>query len=280
MGILEKLGLRNPELHRAVSANDRDAVIRLIEAGADVNAASSRRMTALHCAVNADSVDICEVLLDHHAAVDATNAAGETPLYLAVRRRKVETVRGLLDRKANIDVPNSAGETPLYLAASLGLREIFCELLSRGANVKAKTGKGATMIWAALLFQELNQNAAPTVVLEMVSKLVERGADANENLLGNGKGVKPIHGAALLGHRDLAEFLVTNGADVDARAYGNVSPLLTAVVARKMSTVDFFLHHKVDVNIRSPDGHSLLTIAKAKSLVQIVQLLEAAGARA
>jgi len=68
-------------LAEAAALRDNGEVVRLIEAGADPNAASTVRaeflhnnpltVTPLEAAVGADRVDMVEVLLDHGAALDA-----------------------------------------------------------------------------------------------------------------------------------------------------------------------------------------------------------------
>jgi len=79
----------------------------------------------------------------------------------------------------------------------------------------------------------------PATVLEIVGQLVEHGVDVNYNHCGNEKGLKPSHGAAFLGYRQMAEFLLAHGAELDTRTYGNASPLLIAVVARTKEAISF-----------------------------------------
>lgn len=53
---------------------------KLIEAGADVNAADHEGLAPLHAAASRDSVDVVDLLLDAGAQIDAADNKGETPL--------------------------------------------------------------------------------------------------------------------------------------------------------------------------------------------------------
>jgi ankyrin repeat protein len=99
----------------------------------------------------------------------------------------------------------------------------------------------------------------------------------------------PLHHAARFGFVEVARWLLDNGADVNARAYNQFTPLH---FARDPEIVKLLLKYKADVNAkslgrtaleeaassyahvgRSPDG-----AAQAKELLSIVKMLRSAGA--
>jgi len=81
-------------LHVMLWRNDTYAVLRLIEAGADVNAIGDM---------------------------------SETPLHLAVRKQDLKAVEALLEAGANVTLSSEFGDTPIGLARALGgdMRRLF-----------------------------------------------------------------------------------------------------------------------------------------------------------
>ena len=56
-------------------------------------------------------------------------------------------------------------------------------------------------------------------------------------------GVTPLHYATNKGHKEIAELLIEEGADVNAKSDGGLTPLDTAIFARKTETVDLLRKH-------------------------------------
>ncbi len=105
------------ELRRASWAGDAGEVQRLIQAGADANAADS---------------------------------GGFTPLMLAAGQGNAEIVRALLRAGADADVARVDGVTALLDACAAGQPEALAALIASGADVNARTRDGAgAMYWAA-----------------------------------------------------------------------------------------------------------------------------------
>jgi Ankyrin repeats (3 copies) len=75
----------------------------LLEAGADVNAATSDGTTALHIAALTGQTAAARLLLEKKANVDATDASGRTPLDFAAVRRNLEIVKLLAARGAKLN---------------------------------------------------------------------------------------------------------------------------------------------------------------------------------
>jgi len=108
-----------------------------LEAGADINARSSRAMphldgaTRLHDAAWDGNVEIASYLVNHGADVNSkTSLTGETPLHFAAGHGHREVVRLLLKHGADPSVKRALRDrkTPLDLARERGLTEIV-ELL-------------------------------------------------------------------------------------------------------------------------------------------------------
>ena len=81
-----------------------------------LNAAGSLGNCALHWAAGAGHEDAVLLLLDMGAEIDAVNGEGDTALHLACWRGHKETVALLLERGASTSVRNKAGAVPADMA--------------------------------------------------------------------------------------------------------------------------------------------------------------------
>src|SRR3979490_1353882 len=103
-----------------IQAGHRDAALKRIAAGADVNAAQGDGTTPLHWAVYKVDVDLAHALLERGAKPDVINNYGSSPLAEAVKIANARLVDMLLDAGSNVEAPHQEGPTALILAAPPG----------------------------------------------------------------------------------------------------------------------------------------------------------------
>lgn len=152
----------------AAMRRDADAVRRLLQAGADVNAAQADGATALHWAAYHGDAGLAKLLLQAGANPAAANREGSTPLWLAASVGDATMIETLLERGADANEKLPLGRRPLMLAARAGSVEAVRVLLDHGADANAKeTARGTTA-----LMQAADQGHADVIAL-----LIERGAD-------------------------------------------------------------------------------------------------------
>lgn len=114
-----------PYVCRGDKGEHPEAVLRLLELGADINVQSSKGKTALHCAAKAGFLKVINVLIENGANIDATDNNGETPLYEAIRstiknrEKQRAALEALLIKGANPNVKNRRGLTPLQVAQQM-----------------------------------------------------------------------------------------------------------------------------------------------------------------
>ncbi|KAL6059479.1 Lateral signaling target protein 2 [Balamuthia mandrillaris] len=110
----------NTPLIMAASSGHEEVVSLLIEKGADVNKHCHRDgFTALHSAACFGYPAIAKRLLSAGAELNATfDPFLHTPLHLASAKGQLEMVQLLLDYGAEVNAKNKPGSTPLRLAAS------------------------------------------------------------------------------------------------------------------------------------------------------------------
>lgn len=128
----------------AAQYHDEFSVKALLEAGADVNAATPPEYdhrTALNLLTESKlhygENKIIELLLESGADMDKhRTTSGKTLLHLAARDNIVWIARRCLDLGANINDRDEYGQTPLHVAAMYGSMHAAQALLQRGANTE------------------------------------------------------------------------------------------------------------------------------------------------
>ena len=96
-------------------------VEKLLQAGANSNAALSTGETALMTAAHTGNVEAVKSLLVHGADVNAKGSErGQTALMWAVAENHTEVVRALIEHGADVHARSKGGFTPLLFAAQQG----------------------------------------------------------------------------------------------------------------------------------------------------------------
>ncbi len=87
-----------------------------------------------------------------------------------------------------------------------------------------------------------------------------------------------LHDAARAGDLDRVQKLVVQGAEVNARAVKDETPLMLASLAGQGDVVNYLLQRGADINARSVHGLTALHAAAYAGQTEIVSLLVAKGA--
>lgn len=116
----------------------------------------------------------------------------------------VEAIALALEAGINPDLTDENGRTPLMLAAFNGHTEIAERLLDAGARVDLRDSTNRT----AFMFACTGPN------LKLVTLLHRRGANIND--IDSHESWTPLMFAAAEGHRDVVQYLLSNGANPKA----------------------------------------------------------------
>jgi len=220
-----------PLIVAAASCREKFAIF-LLENGANPNAADTYGLTALHYAIPRGI-----------AGIDSVSTVFRP--YEEVPPDMPELAQSLLARGAN---PNAAivkdfrpysrspyalqtslvGMTPFLLAAASGNVGIMNELLRAGADSKLKSKDGSTALMMAAgvgRVDERENSAEIANALEAVKLALKLGNDVNA---ANARSRTAMHGAAGIGANAIIEFLVQNGANIEAKDRQNYTPLAMA----------------------------------------------------
>ncbi|HEV2614524.1 MAG TPA: ankyrin repeat domain-containing protein [Gammaproteobacteria bacterium] len=122
----------NTPLHLAVMRGENDLALRLIAAGADVNALNVIKFNPVHFAVRSKSpsVELIAALIKAGADPNAVDKDGNTPLHSACASGKSEMAEALLNNGAERNAQDRSGRTPFYRAVEAGQGELANKLLA------------------------------------------------------------------------------------------------------------------------------------------------------
>lgn len=245
-------------LVEAVRKNDLEAVVKSIEAGADVNVVDKEDgQTLLLYATFWRSEPVIDALVKAGAKVDFADKRGDTAICHAARMKMTGMVRAFIKHGADVDANNGA---PLKDVTGLFLNmEIATMLIEAGADVNINNGAPLkNAIWQSHLGRPAQ--------MAIVSMLIGAGANVN---IDNGA---PLLQAIKYGERAIVTMLARNGADLNIR---NGQPLLEAIDYRDEDTVGLLIRAGANVNIRRGIHNLLLTAARFGNMPIITMLIEA-----
>jgi ankyrin repeat protein len=265
---------------------DREAVRRLVQEKANVNAAEPDGTTALHWASYRDDVDSADALLKAGANVNAANDLGATPLWTASLNGSAAMVRRLLQAGANPNTTLLLGETPLMVASRSGNPDVVEQLLAKGANVNARAARGQTaLMWAVaqkhpdvvkvLLAHRADVHARSESWRQMEAVSPHGALEYNREIpYGNNT---PLMFAARVGDLASARLLVDAGANVNDQDAWGISAVTLAAHSGYLELVEFLLDKGADPN-KSEAGFTALHEAIMRRDEPLVRTLLAHGA--
>lgn len=251
----------------ALSSRSPEMVRRLIEAGADVNAAVRRAIPSMHTFVEKDRLygrhlavgdtalfaavsglsywpdraapvahEIVGILLAAGADPNARNEYGHTLLELTVtddRPRHIDVVGRLLAAGADPE-PADTDDSPLRRAVSSGSEAIVAALLAAGADPCRAT------------------------------RVVQWGV----------KGVTPLHTAAFHGTEATLRLMIDAASDVDVRTAGGVTPLQFAARDNGPGRVRMLLEAGADARAELADPRAVGVDADVRTPLEIARHCE------
>lgn len=111
-------------LHWAAFHRHVPSVERLLESGADPQAATHYQITPLRIASTAGDRGVVAALLRAGADPKASLPGGETPFLLASKTADLPLLRLLVELGADPLIPNADGCTPIMAAAGIGVTAV------------------------------------------------------------------------------------------------------------------------------------------------------------
>jgi ankyrin repeat protein len=181
------------ELRSKVAYQDIEGVEKLILSGADVNARDEMQ--------------------------------GNTALILACSYGFTDIAKLLISNGADVNVHNTMYGTSPLIAAAFISEELVEILLANGADVHGKTNEGTTAFTSSILGV-----LGGYITTSVASLLLEKGADVNEaTSSGPAEGYTCLMMAAVNNNPELVKFLLSKGADINAKAKDGTTAIGLAI---------------------------------------------------
>ncbi len=215
---------------------------------------------------------------------DAPDALGRTPLLYAICGGDVLLVRRMLEEGADPQVLNGSA---LRFAKACGRTDVALEVAAHIPGISGETInslpihslEGAiyfTQFIATRCSFEADRALASTLLAQLCAA---RDLGTGLNRPGDSaRGNTPLQNAVLGHFRALAGFLLTAGADINARSKAGTTALMTAVETNAPDMVRLLLDAGADVNAMTARGTTALKLAAAAGWVEMFDLLLAHGA--
>ena len=288
----------------AVSEHHADAVQRLIEHGADLDARS--RIYPVADGRGSEGPEPEDPAAD--AVPVGYSNGGFTALLFAAREGDLESARLLLAAGADMNRLASDGKDPLGLAIYNGNYELASLLLDTGSTVDHPDAEGFTpLFWAVdRRNMEFNPGFPWTVTadpLPLIRKLLDAGADANRFVDKTPRSRRNFGGsprilfatalmrAAYSADLELVQLLLDYGADPSTMSSANETPLLAATgygwidgysqgksFTERLDVIKLFVGLGADVNWADDAGITSLMAAANNGDLDIIQYLVDEGA--
>jgi ankyrin repeat protein len=190
----------------------------LIRGGADVRAVDSDDNTALHFA---QTSDIARLLVDAGGDISANNKNNLTPLHGAAYRGNRDVVQLLLQYGASADCTSESGETPADLASNKDLSGYLRDVDQRTGPHGIRHPLG---IYRCLPQYMAIIEAVAGGDIAAVRFLIEKNPHLVE-CRGSLEDYTPLHWAAKEGNIEIAQLLMSKGANPMAKDRSGHTPI-------------------------------------------------------
>ncbi|XP_065348135.1 poly [ADP-ribose] polymerase tankyrase [Cloeon dipterum] len=272
-------GRHSTPLHFAAGYNRISVVDYLLTHGADVHAKDKGGLVPLHNACSYGHFEVTELLVKHGASVNVADLWKFTPLHEAAAKGKFEIVKLLLKHGADVTKKNRDGATPLDLVRDSDV-EVADLLRGNAALLDAAKKGNLARVQRLLTSENINcrdaqgRNSTPLHLaagynnMEVAEYLLEQGADVNAQDKG---GLIPLHNASSYGHLDIAALLIKYNTVVNATDKWGFTPLHEAAQKGRTQLCALLLAHGADPFLKNQEGQTPLQLATAEDVRCLLQ---------
>ena len=253
----------------AAAEGNLNAVKKYLAKGIDINAkGGSLKSSALLSATLYDQVEMVEFLIQNGADVNAKGDDGGTALHAAAFLGQYQAAKLLIQNGADVNARNNDGETVIsgtmadwettkFIAGILQLkldrekieigRTQIVELLRKNGAKAEFSDPTGNDIWTM----------AGAGNVQAVKEHLAKGIDINAK--GGRLESTALLLAVLYDHAEMVEFLIQNGADVNAKGEDGGTALHAAAFLGQYTVTKLLIQNGADVNARNNDGETVIS---------------------
>ena len=172
------------------------------------------------------------------------DASYRSPLSYAVHSKQKDLLELMLKKGCDINATDPGQWTLLQRAISEGDKEMVSFLIKHGAKLTADQGSDPP-IYLAMDLNRLD------VAVYLLAKMKKQGIDLN---LPNASGTPLMHQAAKLNAREIMNFLINHGCDIEARDLEGFTVFQSAIWAGQKEAVDYLIEKGVSIKQDPENG--------------------------
>jgi ankyrin repeat protein len=193
--------------------------------------------------------------------VSIASAGSYEDYFSAIVQDNASAVQSLLTRGFDANTLDPKGMHGLFLAIREPSPKVADVLIQwPKTNVEFRTAKDESPLMMAALKGQL----------ELVKKLVDRGADVNKT------GWTPLHYAATGGHLEIMRVLLDRYAYIDAESPNGTTPLMMAAQYGSAAAVKLLLEAGADPTLRNRLGLNAIDFASKANRQESAELIATA----
>ncbi|NXD26951.1 IKBE inhibitor, partial [Spelaeornis formosus] len=220
--------------------------------------------TLVHLAIihSVPAVALCCIAQLPREVLEIQNDLFQTPLHLAVYLKQPSVIQALIHKGVNPGLQDRNGNTPLHVACEQQHLQCAQQLLEGPATLDGTTRPCGhrqdlqLQNWqglACLHISTLKGN------IQMMSLLLKSGANIDVREGTSGK--TPLHLAVECHNGRAVQFLLRNGAYVDAQMYNGCTPLHLAVGRKDAAIAAILSHSGADTLLRNMENETAQDLA-------------------
>lgn len=251
-------------LSYAVKGCEYDCTKLLLEYGADLN--DPTQCTLALCCLFEKDTRLLQLLIDHEADLELADDYGHTSLLAAIRGGHIEKTELLLRHHADPRKENNEGANAGMLAIFSNQLPLLELLVERNLiEVNRKNSRGTTLLSHAARYDRL----------EMIQWLLDHGAQVINEF--DDDGLNALFYAAANGDVKTATLLHRCGAALDILSpVKGVTPLMVAAQAGQREMVQYLIDQGANIDTLSTVGkpYTALDFALRAGQTEIVNLLK------
>ncbi|XP_046547533.1 ankyrin repeat domain-containing protein 50-like [Haliotis rubra] len=260
---------RNNILHVACIGGHVDIVKYVLsQKVANINSRGRYRRTPVMLAAEMGHREVFDLLVREGADVSLVDDNRNNILHVVCIGGHVDMVKYVLSLKvADINSRGKYGRTPVIKAAEMGRREVFDLLVREGADVSLVNDDRNNILHVACIGGHVDM--VKYVLSQRVAGINSRGQYART----------PVMLAAEIGHREVFDVLVKEGADVSLVDDNGNNILHVACIGGHVDMVKYVLSQKVaDINSQGQYGRTPVMVAAKRGHRDVFDLLVSGGA--
>jgi ankyrin repeat protein len=193
--------------------------------------------------------------------ISTARAGSYEDYFSAIVQDNASAVQSLLTRGFDANTLDPNGMHGLFLAIREPSPKVADVLIQwPKTNVEFRTAKDESPLMMAALKGQL----------ELVKKLVDRGADVNKT------GWTPLHYAATGGHLEIMSLLLDRYAYIDAESPNGTTPLMMAAQYGSAAAVKLLLEAGADPTLRNRLGLNAIDFASKANRQESAELIATA----